>query len=132
MIAKGGGRILNVASTAAFQPGPTLAVYFATKAYVLHFSEAVDNEARSKGVTVTALCPGPTKSGFQNAADMQASKLFKGKNIPTSREVAEYGYKTMLQGKSVAVHGLMNAILVNSVRFIPRRLVTKVVRTIQS
>ena len=96
MIAKGGGRILNVASTAAFQPGPTLAVYFATKAYVLHFSEAVENEARSKGVTVTALCPGPTKSGFQNAADMQASKLFKGKNIPTSREVAEYGYKAML------------------------------------
>lgn len=132
MIAKGGGRILNVASTAAFQPGPTMAVYFATKAYVLHFSEAVDNEARSKGVTVTALCPGPTKSGFQNAADMQESKLFKSKNIPTSREVAEYGYKAMLQGKSVAVHGLMNAILVNSVRFIPRRLISKVVRTIQS
>ena len=132
MIAKGGGRILNVASTAAFQPGPTLAVYFATKAYVLHFSEAVDNEARSKGVTVTALCPGPTKSGFQNAADMQESKLFKSKNTPTSSEVAEYGYKAMLQGKSVAVHGLMNAILVNSVRFIPRRLVTTVVRTIQS
>jgi hypothetical protein len=132
MIAKGGGRILNVASTAAFQPGPTMAVYFATKEYVLHFSEAVDNEARSKGVTVTALCPGPTKSGFQNAADMQESNLFKSKNIPTSREVAEYGYKAMLHGKSVAVHGLMNAILVNSVRFIPRRLVTKVTRTIQS
>jgi len=80
MIAKGGGRILNVASTAAFQPGPTLAGYFAIKAYVLHFSEAVENEARSKGVTVTALCPGPTKSVFKMPLICRLASSLKAKH----------------------------------------------------
>ncbi len=78
------GKIMNVASTAAFQPGPTMAVYYATKAYVLHFSEAIANELKGSGVTVTVLCPGATESGFQAAADMQESKLVKGKKLPTS------------------------------------------------
>ncbi len=125
------GKIMNVASTAAFQPGPTMAVYYATKAYVLHFSEAIGNELQKTGVTVTALCPGATESGFQSAADMHESKLVKGKKLPTSLEVAEYGYKAMMRGKTVAIHGLMNSIMANSVRFTPRSLVVKITRFIQ-
>lgn len=131
MVARGSGKIMNVASTAAFQSGPTMAVYYATKAYVLSFSEAIDNEVRSKGVTVTALCPGATESGFQEAAAMQESRLVKGRKLPTSREVAEFGYKAMMDGKTVAIHGLMNAIMANAVRFMPRSLVVKVTRMVQ-
>jgi short-subunit dehydrogenase len=131
MIKRKEGRILNVASTAAFQPGPLMAVYYATKAYVLHFSEAIANELSDKGVTVTALCPGATESGFQSAADMHESKLVKGKKLPTSKEVAEYGYRAMMDGKAVAIHGTMNYLMANSVRFTPRSLVVKVARSVQ-
>jgi len=85
------GKIMNVASTAAFQPGPTMSVYYATKAYVLHFSEAIANELEGTGVTVTALCPGATESGFQSVANLQESKMVKGKKLPSSEEVAKYG-----------------------------------------
>ena len=122
MVKRKSGKIMNVASTAAFQSGPTMAVYYATKAYVLSFSEAIDNEVRDKGVTVTTLCPGATESGFQAAAAMEESALVKGKKLPTSKEVAEYGYKAMMQGKTVAIHGFMNAVMANAVRFLPRRV----------
>ena len=128
MIQRGKGRIMNVASTAAFQPGPTMAVYYATKAYVLHFSEALSNELEGTGVTVTTLCPGATASGFQATASMQESALVKGKNLPTSYEVAAYGYKAMMKGKRVAIHGLMNYLMALSVRFTPRDWVLKVAR----
>jgi uncharacterized protein len=131
MVARKSGKIMNVASTAAFQSGPTMAVYYATKAYVLSFSEAIDNEVKNKGVTVTALCPGATESGFQAAAVMEESALVKGKKLPTSKEVAEYGYKSMLYGKTVAIHGVMNYILANSVRFMPRAFVVAVTRKMQ-
>jgi short-subunit dehydrogenase len=131
MVARKSGKIMNVASTAAFQSGPTMAVYYATKAYVLSFSEAVDNEVSDKGVTITTLCPGATESGFQAAAAMEESALVKGKKLPTSAEVAEYGYKAMLKGKTVAIHGLMNYIMANSVRFTPRAIVVKLTRKIQ-
>jgi hypothetical protein len=131
MVKRGSGKIMNVASTAAFQSGPTMAVYYATKAYVLSFSEAVDNEVRKSGVTVTALCPGATESGFQAAAKMEESKLVKGRKLPTSQEVAIYGYEAMMKGKTVAIHGMMNWILANSVRFMPRALVVKITRKIQ-
>lgn len=131
MVKRRKGKIMNVASTAAFQPGPTMAVYYATKAYVLSFSEAVDNEVRDKGITITSLCPGATESGFQAAAAMEESNLVKGKKLPTSKEVAEYGYTAMLKGKTVAIHGLMNSILANSVRFTPRALVVRITRKIQ-
>lgn len=131
MINQGSGRIMNVASTAAFQPGPTMAVYFATKAYVLSFSEAVNNEVRDKGITVTALCPGSTESGFQTVAGLEENKLIKGRNLPSSKQVAEYGYREMMKGKAVAIHGLKNIILANSVRFIPRSLAVKAARKIQ-
>jgi hypothetical protein len=131
MVKRRSGKIMNVASTAAFQSGPTMAVYYATKSYVLHFSEAVDNEVKDKGVTVTTLCPGPTESGFQAAAAMEESNLVKGKKLPTAKEVAEYGYSSMMKGKTVAIHGMMNWIMANSVRFTPRALVVKLTRKIQ-
>jgi uncharacterized protein len=131
MVTRKSGKIMNVASTAAFQSGPTMAVYYATKAYVLSFSEAVDNEVSDKGVTVTALCPGATESGFQAAAAMEESKLVKGKKLPTSKEVAEYGYRAMMKGKVVAIHGMMNYLMANLVRFTPRSVVVKITRMLQ-
>jgi uncharacterized protein len=131
MVARGSGKIMNVASTAAFQSGPTMAVYYATKAYVLSFSEAVDNEVNNKGITITTLCPGATESGFQAAAAMEESALVKGKKLPTSKSVAEYGYKAMLKGKTVAIHGTMNYIMANAIRFMPRSWVVKITRKIQ-
>jgi hypothetical protein len=108
-----------------------MAVYFATKAYVLHFSEAIDNEVRAHGVTVTALCPGATESGFQAAAAMEESGLVKGKKLPTSKEVADYAYKAMMKGETVAIHGFINRILAYSIRFMPRTVVVKITRKLQ-
>lgn len=132
MVERRFGKILNLASTAAFQPGPTMSVYFATKAYVLHFSEAIANELKGTGVTVTALCPGATESGFQAASAMHESSLVKGKKLPTSEEVAKFGYKALMKGKTVAIHGLGNYLMANSVRFAPRDLVTKISRFVMN
>ena len=128
MVKRGSGKILNVASTASFQPGPTMAVYCATKAYVLSFTEAISSEVSKKGITITALCPGATETGFQAAGSMEESNLFKGKKLPSAKNVAEYGYTSMIKGKTVAIHGFMNYILSNSIRFIPRAMVLKVSR----
>jgi uncharacterized protein len=122
------GKIINTASTAAFQPGPYMAVYYATKAFVLSFSEAIAAELEGTGVTVTALCPGPTASGFQDKADMQASALVKNKNLPTSEEVAALGYQAMERGQRVYIPGIINWLMVQSLRFTPRSLVTKIVK----
>jgi len=131
MIERKSGKIMNVASTAAFAPGPFMAVYFASKAFVLHFSEAINEELKPHCISVTALCPGPTESGFQEVAAMQDSKLVKGKKLPSSEIVARYGYDAMMKGKAVAIHGLMNKILANSVRFTPRWLVVKITVLLQ-
>jgi len=131
MLARGHGRILNVASAAAFQPGPLMAVYYATKAYVLSFSEAVAEEVRGSGVTVTALCPGPTASGFQAGAEMEASKLVKGRKLPTSAQVAKAGHKAMLAGAVVHVPGLRNKVLASSVRVTPRPVIRRLVHKLQ-
>lgn len=130
MIARGSGKILNVASTASFQPGPTMAVYFATKAYVLSFSESVNEEVSDKGISVTALCPGSTESGFHAAAIGEGKKL-KERILPSAREIAEYGFRAMMKGKSVAIPGIKNTIMATSVRFLPRSLVVKAARKIQ-
>lgn len=124
MLAAGEGRILNVASTASFQPGPYMAVYYATKAYVLFYSEALAQELAGSGVTVTALCPGPTASGFQEKAAMHDSALVKDKRLPGAKAVADYGLRAMQRGQRVAIHGGANWLLAQSVRFTPRRLVT--------
>jgi uncharacterized protein len=131
MVARGSGRILNVASTAAFQPGPTMAVYYATKSYVLFLGEAMSNELKGTGVSVTTLCPGATESNFQSAADMHESKLVKGKKLPTSAEVAAFGYTEMMKGSMTVVHGFMNWMNAQASRFMPRAWVLKVVRMVQ-
>ena len=131
MVAQGQGRILNVASTAAFQPGPLMAVYYATKAYVLSFTEALAEELRGTGVTATALCPGPTASGFQQAAAMESSKLVAGRKMPSAADVARYGYRAMQRGEVVAIHGLRNKALAASVRFSPRPVVRRMVHKMQ-
>ena len=128
MIKNKSGKILNIASTAAFQPGPTMSVYFATKAFVLSFSEAIANELKGTGVTVTALCPGATETGFKAAASLEKSNLFKGNQIATSKEVAEFGYTKMMEGKTVAIHGIVNNLMAQSVRFAPRNVVTTIAR----
>lgn len=131
MVAQKFGKILNVASVAGFLPGPNMAVYYATKAYVLHFSEAIACELKNTGVTVTALCPGPTASAFMERSGMGASKLIKGRTLPTAKQVAEYGYKAMMRGQHVAVHGWGNFVLAILPRLFPRRLTTWVVSLIQ-
>jgi len=131
MVSRKRGRILNLASTAAFQPGPLMAVYYATKAFVLSFSEAIADELRDTGVTVTALCPGPTATGFSDAAGMNETRLFTLMKPMSSMEVAERGYEAMKQGRRVAVSGMMNRMLVQSIRVTPRRMVTAIVRRLQ-
>ncbi len=131
MMERKSGKILNLASTAAFQPGPTMAVYYATKAFVLSFSEAISNELEGTGVTVSCLCPGPTESNFMATANLLESRLVKGKKLPSSKEVAEYGYKALMNKEVVAIHGYVNYLLANAVRFLPRFIVRKLVRFIQ-
>lgn len=131
MITNGYGRIMNVASIAAFSPGPKMAIYYATKAYVLSFSEAIANEMTEQGVTVTTLCPGPTESGFEKAAALEDSGLFKKQKIATSRSVAEFGYKAMMKGTVIAIPGFMNWLMTKLLLMIPRGLVVKAVRKIQ-
>jgi hypothetical protein len=128
MIARKKGKIMNVASTAAFQPGPLMAVYYASKAYVLSFSEAIAYELRGTGVTVTALCPGPTATDFAKVADMERSNLFRFKPPASASDVARYGYDAMMKGKTVAVHGVVNKIIAFSVRLSPRKLLPLIVR----
>jgi short-subunit dehydrogenase len=130
MLARRRGFVMNVASTAAFQPGPLMAVYYASKAYVLSLSEALANECEGTGVRVSALCPGPTETGFVAAAGMEQSKLFD-RGAMTAREVAEAGYRGLLAGKTLVIPGLRNALVARAVGMMPRGMVTKVVRGIQ-
>lgn len=131
MIARRRGYVMQVASTAAFQPGPLMAVYYASKAYVLSLSEALANECEGTGVRVSALCPGPTETGFVAAAGMGDSKLFD-RAVMDARTVAVEGYRGLLAGKAVVIPGLRNNLLARSIGFFPRNLVTKVVRRIQA
>jgi len=131
MVDRGRGHILNLASTASFFPGPLMAVYYATKNYVLAFSEAIAQEWKESGVNVTALCPGPTESGFQAAADLEASNLVANKSLPTAEEVARFGYQQMKNGKVVAVHGFNNTLQTLAPRFLPRGMVRQMVHNAQ-
>jgi short-subunit dehydrogenase len=124
------GKILNVASTAAFQPGPWMAIYYATKAFVLSFSEALAEELKESGVTVTALCPGPTATQFSKRAELEKSRLFKGAIVPVldAMTVAKIGYEGLIKGQRVVIPGLINKIGVFSVRLTPRKLVAQIAR----
>lgn len=129
MVRRGYGKVLNIASMAAFQPGPLMALYYSTKAYVLSFTEAIANELIGTGVTATVLCPGMTPTGFQSTVGSGESKLTKKKLLSTTAtEVAEYGYKAMHSGKVVAIPGIINYILANANRLVPRKMVTAILR----
>ncbi|HET9211021.1 MAG TPA: SDR family NAD(P)-dependent oxidoreductase, partial [Thermoanaerobaculia bacterium] len=132
MLARGRGGVLNVASTAGFQPGPLMAVYYATKAYVISFSEALAEELAGTGLTVSVLCPGPTRTGFQRRAHMEESKLFSGLlQVADAASVARAGYEGFRAGKRVVIPGLINKVGVQSIRAAPRALATKVIKKMQ-
>ena len=126
MLERRRGRVLNVASTAAFQPGPRMAVYYASKAYVMSLSLALTEETADTGVTVTCLCPGPTRTGFQERAQMSKSRLFKMTSVMSSADAARAGYDAMMAGRALVVPGIANKIGVQSVRFVPRRIAAKI------
>ena len=131
MIERKSGQILNVASTAAFQPGPLMAGYYATKSYVLSFSCAIAHELKGTGVSVTTLCPGATASGFQAAAQLEKAKIVNMRKMPSSKEVAEFGWQALKKGKLIAVHGLLNRVMAFSVRFVPTKIVTRIAHNLQ-
>jgi hypothetical protein len=132
MLARRTGRILNVASIAAFQPGPFMAVYYASKAFVLSFSEALGEELVGTGVSVTALCPGPTPTGFLARAGLDGVRLMTANPlIVDAATVARAGYRGLMKGRRLVVPGLGNKLLMESVRVTPRRIVLKIVRFLQ-
>ena len=120
MRANGKGRILNVASTAGFLPGPYMAVYYASKAFVVSFSQAIAEESRGSGVTVTCLCPGATDTGFAARAKLDGTMLFRITDDAAS--VAKAGYQAMMSGADMCVPGLRNKLTVLSTKFVPRRV----------
>ncbi|MWW26626.1 SDR family NAD(P)-dependent oxidoreductase [Algibacter lectus] len=132
MVKRGSGKILNMASLAAFQPGPLMSIYYASKSYMLSFSEAIANELKGTGVTVTALCPGPTKTAFQETVSEDANDNKITFNMACAKEVALYGYKAMLKGKSYAIPGRFNKFLAVIPRFITRNAATSIVRKLQA
>jgi uncharacterized protein len=128
MLARRSGKIMNVASTAAFQPGPLMAVYYATKAYVLSFSEALANEISGTGVVVSCFCPGATDTGFQKRAGIENSRLFKKIGAMNVETVARDGYRGLIAGNTLVFSGVQNRLVAESVRFAPRKLVTAISR----
>lgn len=134
MLKRGHGRILNVGSTGSFTPGgPFNAVYCATKAYVLSFSEAIDEELKGTGVTVTALCPGATSTEFARRADIEDIRLFKFQcGVMDAKKVAEIGYRAMMKGKRSVVAGIANKLTVLSLKWMPRRLMTTTAKFLMS
>jgi short-subunit dehydrogenase len=122
---KGKGKILNIGSTGSFAPCPSIAVYCATKAYVLSFSEAVAYELKGTGITVTTLCPGPTETGFAEVAGVVNAKSFKS-GVMKAADAAKIGYEALMKEQPMAVAGLQNKLLTQSIRFSPRGLVTRI------
>ncbi len=132
MVARRRGGVLNVASTAAFQPGPFMAIYYATKAYVLSFSEAVAAELEGTGVTISVLCPGPTATGFTARAGLEGTSIVAGPlKVMTAAEVARVGYEGFREGKTIVIPGALNKIVAQGVRFMPRSWTTQVVKRMQ-
>ena len=132
MLAKGRGGVLNVASTAAFQPGPLMAIYYASKAFVLSFSEALWEEARGTGVNVSCLCPGPTVSKFRERAGTGKTRLSRTGTPMPSMTVARMGYEAWRANRRVEVTGLRNRVMAAAVPFVPRTAALGIVRNLQS
>lgn len=126
MLARKNGRIMNVASTAAFQPGPFANIYFATKAFVLSFSQALSEELEDTGVTVTALCPGSTKTEFFERANMK--NMRRDSIMMDAGVVAEIGYRGLMRGKRVVIPGALNKVMAKLTNFVPTRMTTRIVR----
>jgi short-subunit dehydrogenase len=126
MIARGFGRVLNIGSTAGFQAGPRMATYYASKAFVNHFTEAIAHELRGTGVTATVHCPGPTATGFGEVAGNGTTQLFRA-GVASAADVARDAYKAMHAGEVIHIHGLRNAVAAWSVRFAPRSLIRSIV-----
>ncbi|HEX5504886.1 MAG TPA: SDR family oxidoreductase [Thermomicrobiales bacterium] len=131
MLARRSGKILNVASTAAFLPGPLMATYYASKAFVLSFSEALAEETRGTGVTVTALCPGPTHTNFHRQAAMSDSRMLRYRLAMDAGAVARAGYRGMRRGRRVVVPGRANWLMAQAVRVAPRALLARAVHAAQ-
>ena len=133
MIARKSGRILNVASIASFMPGPKMSVYYASKAFVRSFTEAISVELKKakSPVTITALCPGPVKTAFWNTAEAEKSSLSNHMFFADSASVARYGYKAMKKGKVLAIPGVTNRIAVALTKVLPRSWVRNMVYSIQ-
>jgi short-subunit dehydrogenase len=124
MVERGDGKILNLGSTASFQSGPGMAVYYASKAYVLSLSEALADELKGTGVTVTALCPGPTRTGFQARARMEGARVLR-LGVMDARTVARQGYRALMSGRALIITGRLNWLLAEGNRFMPRRVSTR-------
>lgn len=130
MIARKAGGVLNIASTAAFQPGPWLAVYYASKAFVLSFSEAIHEEVKPHGVRVAALCPGPTRTEFAQRAGMGESALFKTFASDADAVVRD-GLKALAGNQAVRISGAANALMAESIRLTPRFLARRIAGALQ-
>lgn len=124
------GKILNVGSTAGFQPGPYMSTYYATKAFVNSFSEALSTELEKTGVTCTVLAPGPTQTEFAQVAKIEDRKLFKMMRPQSAKEVAQYGFDCMMSGASMAVPGVLNKLLIQTLRIAPRAVIRDVVKSV--
>lgn len=132
MVEAGRGRVLNIASTAAFQAGPLMSTYYATKAFVVSFSEGLAGELEGTGVTVTAHCPGATATEFAKVAGNDQTPLFQRSGVARPRAVAEHAYAAMKKGKPVAVHGAMNNFLAWSNRLVPRGASARVAKRLNT
>jgi hypothetical protein len=128
MLERGKGIILNVASTAAFLPGPLMAVYYASKAFVLSFSEALVEEVEGSGVSVTAVCPGPTVTGFRRRAGIEQARLLRGPLALHAGPVAAAAYRGALDGRRVVIPGMANKAMVQALRALPRAFVRRMAR----
>lgn len=126
MLAAGGGRILNLGSVSGFAPGPGMAVYHATKAYVLSLSEAVAEELRGTSVTVTAFCPGATATSFAKGAGLEGTRLFDPRRIPSARKTARAGWRAMLAGRRIRVTGIGNWLFTLIPKVVPRSLMPRI------
>ncbi len=126
MLSQNGGKIMNIASIAAFQSGPLMSAYFASKAYVLNFTEGLAYENKNKNITFTAFCPGATDSKFHSVSGFENSNLVKTQKLPSAEYIANIGYNDMLKGKVVSIPVFRDKLLITIQRFVPRCMVAKV------
>ena len=129
MVKKNDGKIMNISSVAAFQPGPLMSLYYATKAYILHFTEAIADEVKDKNICISVLCPGQTKTNFQKNVSSKKNKIMF--NVSCPEKVAKYGYRALKANDTISIPGNFNKFLVFLNRLLPRSVVTKIVRYIQ-